>query len=416
IPHGWSRHIHPDGTSYYFHDASKTCTEWDICNPDIRHNVEWYTCFLWTELDGCHPDLGQYELVLELDSKGEFSVVCEYYFVNHSEWCLFWLDPYEEPAFLVDCKGVICLSHKKFGVEAEYWLHWTCFPSCCVLTIELVKDLKYSILSSTLAQLTEHRSVGGFTVTSAVESTLDQLKNYTSLVNNIDDHGTSGIVSHSFAGKNKYINFHGQDCVQVWGDQSVHGWRYEPSWFMAVLAPILFMAPMTNMLTLHKLYVDHFVRMDKWTAFVNDFMSQLQNTNLLATVLLTTNVGFLAIQSVDSDTSRSLRQVASYLSVISSMASIVLGLIFIERSRHNRSNSVLKAIEFLGHFHHAKHGLEVIAFIFSLPYAYLMWGMVFFFVAFLAECYNAGKSIVRDCIGVAMVLLGIPAALSIWGS
>ncbi|KAF9231317.1 hypothetical protein BU15DRAFT_8735, partial [Melanogaster broomeanus] len=135
--------------------------------------------------------------------------------------------------------------------------------------------------------------------------------------------------------------------------------------------------------SLHKLYVDHLVRMDKWTAFVNDFTSQLQNTNLLATVLLTTNVGFLAIQSVDSSTSRSVGQVTSYLSIVCSLASIVLGLIFLERSRHIRSNSA----ELLDRFYHAKHGLERLALVFSLPYAYLMWGMIFFFVAFLAECY-----------------------------
>ncbi|KIJ11190.1 hypothetical protein PAXINDRAFT_171875 [Paxillus involutus ATCC 200175] len=424
VPRGWSRHIHPEGTPYYYHDAGKTYTEWDLCEPNIKQDIECYAYFLWRELAECHPDLGQYELVLELDSKGELGVVCEYYFVNHAERCLFWLDHYGEPGFLMDCKGVISLSHKKFGVEAEYWLHWDRFPACCVVTKELVKQLKHSLLYLTLGQLTETRPVGGFTVTSAVESTLDQLKNYTSLVNDIDasdeihdDHSAViiGRIMH-YLSKSKYLNFHGEECVRLQDDQSVHGWRYEPSWFMAVLAPILFMAPMTNIRSLHKLYVDELVRMDRWTAFVNDFTSQLQNTNLLATVLLTTNVGFLAIQSVDSYTSRSLRQTASYLSVISSIASIMLGLIFIERNRHDRSNNVDKAVEFLGRFHRGRQGLEILALIFSLPYAYLMWGMVFFFIAFSAECYNVGKNIVREYLGVAMIVLGIPAALSIWAS
>ncbi|KAF8842910.1 hypothetical protein BDN67DRAFT_965056 [Paxillus ammoniavirescens] len=424
IPRGWSRHIHPEGAPYYYHDASKTYTEWDIYEPVTKQNIECYACFLWRALAECHPGSGQYELVLELVSKGVFEVVCEYYFVNHAERCLFWLDDYEKPDFLIDCKGVISLSHKKFGIEAEYWLHWDRFPACGVVTKELVKQLKHSLLYLTLGQLTETRPVGGFTVTSAVESTLDQLKNYTSLVNNIDannetqdDHSAViiGRIMH-YLSKSKYLNFHGEECVRLRDDQSVHGWRYEPSWFMAVLAPILFMAPVTNIRSLHKLYVDELVRMDRWSAFVNDFTSQLQETNLLATVLLTTNVGFLAIQSVDSYTSRSLRQIASYLSVISSIASIMLGLIFIERSRHNRSNNVHKAVEFLERFHHRKHGLEVLAWIFSLPYAYLMWGMVFFFIAFSAECYNVGRDIVRGYLGAVMIVLGIPAALSVWAS
>ncbi|KIK96647.1 hypothetical protein PAXRUDRAFT_770484 [Paxillus rubicundulus Ve08.2h10] len=422
--HGWSKHIHPEGTPYYYHGASKTYTEWDICEPDIKQHIEFHASFLWRVLAGSHPDAGQYELVLELDSKGADGVVCEYYFVNHAERCLFWLDNYERPGFLMECKGVISLSHKKFGVEAEYWLHWDRFPACGVVTKELVKQLKHSILYLTIGQLTETCPVGGFTVTSTVESTLEQLKNYTSLVNSIrvgdethDDHSAViiGRIMH-YLSRSKYLNFHGEECVRLRDDQSVHGWRYEPSWFMAVLAPILFMAPMTNVRSLHKLYVDELVKLDRWTDFVNDFTSQLEDTNLLATVLLTTNVGFLATQSVDSYTNRSLRQVASYLSVICSIASIMLGLVFIERSRHDRSNSVNKVVEFLGRFHRGEHGLEVLALIFSLPYAYLMWGMVFFFIAFSAECYNVGNDIVRECLGVAVIVLGIPAALSIWAS
>jgi len=185
---------------------------------------------------------------------------------------------------------------------------------------------------------------------------------------------------------------------------------------MAFVAPLLFMAPVTNIRSLHKIYVDHFVRMDKWTAFVNNSTSQLQNTNLLATVLLTTNVGFLAIQSVDNSTSRSVRQVTSYMSIVCSLASIVIGLIFLERSRPDRSNNVDKAAALLDRFYHPKHGLESLALIFSLPFAYLMWGMIFFFVAFLTECYNVGNDTLRGCLAGAMFLLGIPAGLSIWMS
>ncbi|KAF9225865.1 hypothetical protein BS17DRAFT_568634 [Gyrodon lividus] len=426
VPPGWSKHIHPEGTPYYLRGAStdgstsKTYTELNICNSLIRADIEWFGDFLWSELT--EQDLSQLELVVELRHhvKEEPIVVCQYYFVNHTKRSLFWLDEYENPAFLADCKGVNSLSHQK----AEYWLHWDHFPTCCVVTEELVKQLRYSILYSTLGQLTETRSVGGFTVTNTVESTLDQLKNYISLVNDIDASDTThhdhsaviiGRIMHYFS-KNKYVNFHGQDCVRLHDDQSIHGWRYEPSWLMVLMAPVLFMAPMTNSRSLHKLYVDQLVRMDKWTAFVNDFTFQLENTNLLATVLLTTNVGFLAIQSVDSYTSRSLRQLFSYLSIISSLASIVLGLIFIERSRHDHSNDVSKAAKFLGRFHHAEHGLETLAFIFSLPYAYLMWGMVFFFIAFLAECYNVGNDTLRECTGGAMIFLCIPAALSTWAS
>ncbi|KAF9234478.1 hypothetical protein BU15DRAFT_23154, partial [Melanogaster broomeanus] len=397
VPDGWSKHVHPQGMPYYLHNASKTYTQFDICNPEIQGDIEWYTEFLRSELSQQDPNLTDFELVIEpcASSNGE-DVVCQYYFVNPTERCLFWLDDYQEPGFLVDC-NVNSLSHKNLAR-----LHWHRFPACHLVTTKLVRELKDLILYSVLDQLTEPRFVGDFTVTSAVGSTLEQLKNYISMLKDIDGMVYfQELVHHNHfphtASKNKCINVEGQGCVQLHDDQTVPGWRYERSWCMVVAAPVLFMAPVTNIRSLHKLYVDHLVRMDKWTAFVNDFTSQLQNTNLLATVLLTTNVGFLAIQSVDSSTSRSVRQITSFLSIVCSIASIMLGSIFLERSR--RLNSADTAAELLGRFYHAKHGLEHLALIFSLPYAYLMWGMTFFFVAFLAECYTVGNDILRVCLG-----------------
>ena len=57
-----------------------------------------------------------------------------------------------------------------------------------------------------------------------------------------------------------------------------------------------------------------------------------------ATVLLNANVAFLAIQSVDqisenNNPDRSPAQIASYLSIIASIGSIILGLLLIRQNR-----------------------------------------------------------------------------------
>jgi hypothetical protein len=49
-------------------------------------------------------------------------------------------------------------------------------------------------------------------------------------------------------------------------------------------------------------------------------------------VLLNANVGFLAINSVDQS-GRSFTQMASYMSLVTSLGSIVLGLAFVSRDR-----------------------------------------------------------------------------------
>ena len=67
--------------------------------------------------------------------------------------------------------------------------------------------------------------------------------------------------------------------------------------------------------------------------------------NVQATVLLNANVAFLAIQSVDSSGfmgHRSNAQRASYLSIVDSVGTMVLGLLLVRD--HNTSSSVRRLL------------------------------------------------------------------------
>jgi len=57
-----------------------------------------------------------------------------------------------------------------------------------------------------------------------------------------------------------------------------------------------------------------------------------------ATVLLNANVGFLAINTIDQG-GRSIIQMASYMSLMTSLGSIVLGLVFVSRERTSTGQS-----------------------------------------------------------------------------
>lgn len=72
--------------------------------------------------------------------------------------------------------------------------------------------------------------------------------------------------------------------------------------------------------------VDHQTDLDKWESFSNTFRKQIDTSNLLATVLLAANVGFLAIQSVDQEGISYWPQRLSYMSLFTSLASIIMGL------------------------------------------------------------------------------------------
>ncbi|EEB99584.1 hypothetical protein MPER_00712 [Moniliophthora perniciosa FA553] len=68
-----------------------------------------------------------------------------------------------------------------------------------------------------------------------------------------------------------------------------------------------------------------------------------QSINLLATVILNANVAFLAIQSVDENSvtpARSAAQITSYLSVIASLGSIVIGLLLTRKNKGSKLGAV----------------------------------------------------------------------------
>ncbi|KAG2740696.1 hypothetical protein P692DRAFT_201872208 [Suillus brevipes Sb2] len=91
--------------------------------------------------------------------------------------------------------------------------------------------------------------------------------------------------------------------------------------------------------------------------FITRLNEQLQNLNFLGTVLLGANVGFLAIQSVDSGAGRSPTQIASYMSLVLSFGSIALGLTFITLDLTGRDRGS-EASRFLQRMNDGKHGLE----------------------------------------------------------
>ncbi|KAG2069570.1 hypothetical protein BDR04DRAFT_683680 [Suillus decipiens] len=209
----------------------------------------------------------------------------------------------------------------------------------------------------------------------------------------------------------QYLNYHGQRSARLSRDQTVHGDSYEKrSVMMKCLAPLLFNAPYEHIHSLHKLYVDSIVNQLDWRTFVQKLNAEMQAFNLLATVLLSVNVGFLAIQSVDDGGGDSLSQVASYLSVISSFGSMLLGVNIARQSYTQGPDMVDNVQAHLQSIVHPKHGLETLAIIYSLPYALLMWGMIFFVLAFFTECFRHSSAVPSVPVSVmaliVLVLIG----------
>ncbi|KAG2342328.1 hypothetical protein BDR05DRAFT_358684 [Suillus weaverae] len=416
LPIGWTAHVHPEGARYFLHPQTRTYTESDVCSPEVLNDIVYFSNYLHGELrlaidtKKIDIDYDDVELVLEPKKAVCADIICCYYFVNPAERCLFWLDEYDAEDMLGECRGVTALSHKRLAVQAQYWKHWEMFPNLCLVAQDILDELKELMLHATCDHLTTTRSAAALSA--------DELKQYFEIVkwirvNSSGDRAHAvviiGRIMHTFC-RNQYLNFHGQPCARLSVDQTVRGWSYKPSIYMTIFAPLLCMAPVAHVRSLHTSFVDDLASTSEWKIFITRLNGQLQNLNLLGTVLLGANVGFLAIQSVDAGAGRSPTQIASYISLVLSFGSISLGLTFITLDLTGRDRGS-EASRFLQRMNDGKHGLEKLAMIYSLPYALLMWSMLFFIMAFSSEWCRPGDAVSRSIVGTVLLIV---CGLVVW--
>ncbi|KAG1753613.1 uncharacterized protein EDB91DRAFT_1333047 [Suillus paluster] len=434
MPQGWITLVHPEGSRYFVHQEKvrpdhdlwkaddlsgryipqRTFTETNICNKQTCEDIEYYMQFLLDELQrvvehgNLELDMKQVDLVLEPKTFDGDSVVCCYYFANHRDRCLFWLNDFNAKGILSDCEGVENLSHIRFAIEAQYWRHCDYFPSLFLVTQSLVDEVKDMLMHAACDHLTSMQSSAAF---DAIElrdhlSVVDKIKVYSPADQSMQQCHAAiviGRIMYTFS-HNHFVNYHGEDCARLVVEQTVHGWAYKRSPLMVILAPLLFFDPVTQVRDLHKVFVDKMACTARWNAFSSKLNGQLQDSNLLATVLLNANVGFLAIDSVDGS-GKSSTQVASYMSLVASMGSMILGLLLVSHNRTMGQGTHLHAELFLSGLHDREHGLEKLAIIYSLPKALLIWGMVFFFAAFSVDWWSPGDTTSRVIVGAVILVV-----------
>ncbi|KAF9237085.1 hypothetical protein BU15DRAFT_63466 [Melanogaster broomeanus] len=150
-----------------------------------------------------------------------------------------------------------------------------------------------------------------------------------------------------------------------------------------------------------------------WNTCFNNLNSQLQDTNLLATVLLNANVGFLAIQSVDNGDGIPLKQLTSYMSLVASLSSIILGLVFVQRTRTEAGKNGFRFNQSIlwDSIRDGTNGPETHAIIYSLPYALLVWGGDWFLDSIPLANVTSWVSV-----GSFVFVIGFLVTWSIWAS
>ncbi|KAG1748263.1 uncharacterized protein EDB91DRAFT_1112981 [Suillus paluster] len=409
VPPGWTKLVHPQGCCYFVHQEKRTFTQMNICEKDVREKIEYYMQYLLYELHkhgDLELDMSQVDLVLEpkVFSNGDTIVGC-YYFANHRDRCLFWLDEYNTEDILSDCSGVENLSHIRLAIQAQYWKHCEYFPCLCPVTQDLVDEVKDMLLYAKCDHLSSRQSTASFDLIEIRDylSIVDKIKVYSSIDQKMQRCHAAiviGRIMYAFS-RNHFVNSHGESSVRLTFEQTVH--PYTPSLLIVVLAPFLFLDPLALVRELHTTFIDNTPSSERWNAFNAKLNGQLQDSTLLATVLLNANVGFLAINTVDMS-GRSPTQVASYMSLVASLGSMIIGLLLVSHTRTLGQGTVLQGEVFLSGLGEKERRLERLAIIYSLPKTLLMWGMIFFFAAFSINWWGPGDRTSRAVVGSVILL------------
>ncbi|KAK7026847.1 hypothetical protein VNI00_015389 [Paramarasmius palmivorus] len=345
---------------------------------------------------------------------------CQYYLADHATRSVFWLDKFvlsKVSSYLwSEVPGVTKPSHVRefrvciVPVDPSIWFFRQDMQS--KLNIELRDILIYSIGDV----------ITSSTTTVPYEAT--ELQQMLEMVNNIQNnmHGSKVVqpysrLMHNFT-RLRFKNFHGQLAARLDWDQSVYippGSKTPRSLLLRILSPPLFFAPETYCRELDKIWIDGQIHAARWTKYFSEMHTEWQQQILLDTVLLSGNVAFLAIQSVDEDTAnpgRSPAQITSYLSVMASIGSILIGLMLTRKNKLRARELALNAVLFskdIFLWSKQRVGLETLAILYSVPFALLI--VVLFLVGFSFMCLRHSAITVPLLICITWAII---ALLLIW--
>ncbi|KAG9119853.1 hypothetical protein FRC07_004916 [Ceratobasidium sp. 392] len=163
----------------------------------------------------------------------------------------------------------------------------------------------------------------------------------------------------------------------------------------------------------------------RWRLLLKDLCKEWESSNLLATVLVSATVAFLAIPGLSG-----LAHLAGLLSVVYSLSSVLFGTLLLS---NHQSRIDMSSKDVAAYFDQAKHhGLGTtrpLAVLMSLPGSSMLWAMLWFIIAIASYAYGPGLPEISNkytlwtrVVTIALILvlafLGVLAVLflhNIWG-
>ncbi|VDC02730.1 unnamed protein product [Peniophora sp. CBMAI 1063] len=431
---GWEPVTHPEGGLYFCHRERRVFTEAYLYNDVYMEEVELLIDYL-NRLSVAYtgaPLPSDCDLVIQVThnkSEDDKRTAWHYYLADHETRSVFWLRPFQAGDHLGEVYGDVSPAHFKHLLESWYWDHVSMLPDNfqshdCIVD-ELVGDLTYHCVDHITSPNT------------TVPYTLNELTDLIRLLGR-KGHGT-GATSFAAALARimaifchwRFVHYHGQRSARLDRLESVRDITSPRprTWLMQLFSFLFLFAPEVHLRDMEKVYVDGIVTSYLWKRHISKLQGEWEELIAYATIILTASVSMLSVPDVIlfSDNPNppgggsniqsylpplhSPAAIASYVSIICSIGSIVLGLMLVHHNRTKNREDSDDAAAYMKrkdsfHFHH-----EPLAILYSLPYALLMWSMLSF--ATSVVIFTLDKTDIVTQSTVALISFGV-SCLTIW--
>lgn len=412
-PKNWIPLLHPEGALYWVHERDPIYTDTNMADPVLRQEIERALGELNELKESCPPlPIDDWELALELETDGETGEpICLYYFVCHSTRCLFWLHEFDPESALSGLRGVTELTHVHLALQAQYWSHWEMYPHNREVPEYLAQELSGILVHAGVDCMTSPGSTVPYS-----EGEIGKLLGYVKHITLIGgNYGFSACVVGRLMGfftSSRFLNFYGQRGARLTNDQTIYVSQQKRTLLIKASCVFLFYVPDLYLRGLNSVYTDSIFYQHRWAEFITWLMADWTGSILYCVVLLVANVVFLAVPSVDpGNRTRTAAQLASYLSVITSIGSIVIGL-FLLRWHGNKPQD---SSEQVGSYLRSHRRIETLAILYSLPYSFLLWSTLVFITAFGIETIAFSHQLwIKLSVGIPLMVMVLLISWYIW--
>ncbi|KAG1747701.1 hypothetical protein EDB19DRAFT_1630824 [Suillus lakei] len=409
---GWRDFVHPEGPRVYYHHETRVFTDADMRPGKVDSEKLLAMAKALKIYAKSQPDVrarigDETELVLELGiEKGNTIKSCGYYFVDHAERVIFWAHPYTcEPGgeILSNVKAAKKHSHIKYSLESQYWpssrYHCELYPQNRHLPRQIFEELREIIIHANAETITSDTSLAPFDS--------NELAKMLDLMDRVEGKTYSGYFRHKLNAqpgsidkmhahsvcvvarfmrlftKVKYTNFCGQPGARVDADRSIYykeGHERETLIFR-LSNLILWYGPRKHYKRIQRVWVDEIINAPRWKDFITQLDNEWTGFTLYSTVMMAVDVSFLAVPGIidSSGSSQTSSNIAVYMSALCSVGSLVVAVLLVDQSQDYQSAE--GGALYMSLMTSAIPGVENLALMHSLPFALLMWAMVFFGLA-----------------------------------